>query len=64
MVNFQYYCFKLVGDLFSLKRDFKDIKLQLGDKNLKIKLKSMRPNSLCRSKEVMSKVFKAFNGIT
>ena len=47
--------------MFSLKRDFKDIKLQLGDKNLKIKMKSMRPSSLCRSKEVMRKVFEAFN---
>ena len=55
------FLLKLLGDLFSLKRDFKDTKLQLGDKNLKIKVKSFLPSSLCRSREVMSKVLEAFN---
>ena len=47
--------------MFSLKRDFQDLKIQLGDQNLKIKISSILPNSLCRNNAKEGKVFEAFN---
>ena len=44
-----------------MKRDFKDLKLQLGDINLGIQISSIGPSSLCTSTESTGKLFEAFN---
>ena len=44
-----------------MKRDFKDLKLQLGDKDLGIQISSIGASSLCRSTESTGKLFEAFN---
>ena len=44
-----------------MKRNFQDLKLQLSDKSLGIRIGSVDPTSLCESTKTIGKVFEAFN---